>query len=244
MMLEQLRREVLEANLELVRRGLVIYTFGNASGIAREQGLVAIKPSGVAFDELTPESIVLTDLGGRVAEGALRPSSDLDTHLVLYRAFQDIGGVAHTHSPYATAWAQAGRDIPCLGTTHADYFYGAVPATEPLSKDEIEGDYETNTGLAITRRFEGLDPLAVPGALVAGHGPFCWGRSARDAARNSVLLEEIAAAAYRTLALNPAAPPIPQALLDRHYLRKHGPRAYYGQPPAPRGGPASPRRRR
>ncbi len=229
MRLKELRLEVLEANLELVRRGLVIYTFGNVSGIAREEGLVAIKPSGVAFDQLTPEKIVLTDLEGQVVEGGLRPSSDLDTHLVLYRVFPGIGGVAHTHSRYATAWAQAGREIPCFGTTHADYFHGAIPATGPLTDAEIAGEYETNTGFAIARRFETLDASAIPAVLVSGHGPFTWGRSAADAARNSVLLEEVAAIAWRTLALNPNAAPLSRALLDRHFLRKHGPGAYYGQ---------------
>jgi L-ribulose-5-phosphate 4-epimerase len=228
-MLGSLRAEVLEANLELVRRGLVIYTFGNASGISRERGLVVIKPSGVPYDSMTPESLVVTDLEGRVVEGRLRPSSDLATHLALYRAFGGIGGVVHTHSQYATAWAQAGRGIPCLGTTHADYFHGAVPVTEALAPSEIESEYEWNTGQVIVRRFAGLDPLAVPAVLVAGHGPFCWGASAGEAAHAAVVLEEIACLAYRTVVLNPGVEPLSAALLDKHFLRKHGPGASYGQ---------------
>jgi L-ribulose-5-phosphate 4-epimerase len=229
MRLEALRREVLEANLELIRRNLVIYTFGNASGIWREEGLVAIKPSGVPFDELTPESMVLTDLDGRVVEGRLRPSSDLDTHIVLYKAFPGIGGVVHTHSRYATSWAQAGREIPCFGTTHADYYHGPVPITEPLSDEEIGGEYEQNTGHMIVRRLRGVDPTKSPGVLVRNHGPFAWGKTASKAAQNAVLLEEIAAIAYQTVVLNAAAGPIPAALHDRHFLRKHGPGATYGQ---------------
>ena len=229
MLLEKLRQDVLEANLELVRRGLVIYTFGKASGISRPEGFVVIKPSGVAFDQLRPEHMVITDLEGRIVEGDLRPSSDLDTHVLLYRAFSSIGGVVHSHSRHATAWAQARRGIPCFGTTHADYFYGEVPVTAPLTDDEIRGDYERNTGHAIVRRFEGLDPSAMPGVLVAGHGPFCWGPSVAAAAMNAVLLEEVAALAWMTLSLNPGAPQIEPALLDKHYLRKHGPAATYGQ---------------
>lgn len=228
-MLAALREQVYEANLELVRRGLAIYTFGNASGIARGEGLVAIKPSGVPYETLRPADLVIADLDGRVVEGALRPSSDLPTHLVLYRAFPAIGGVVHTHSRYATAWAQACREIPCLGTTHADYFYGAVPVTRCLEKDEIEGDYEARTGEAIVARFRGLDPMRVPAVLVACHGPFCWGADAAAAAHHAVVLEEIAQVAYHTVTLNHAAPPISTALLDRHFLRKHGAGAYYGQ---------------
>ena len=228
-MLESLRTEVYEANLELVRRGLVIYTFGNASGVSREQGLIVIKPSGVAYDRMTSADMVITDLEGRIVEGKLLPSSDLDTHAALYRAFPAIGGVVHTHSRHATAWAQAGREIPCFGTTHADYFCGSVPVTAPLTSTEIESEYEANTGLAIIRLMEGRDPLGCPAALVAGHAPFCWGRSVSDAAHNAVIVEELAAMAWQTLTINPAAEPISEALRDKHYYRKHGPGATYGQ---------------
>ena len=228
-MLEQLRAEVLEANLELVRRGLVLYTFGNASAVDRAAGLAVIKPSGVPYDRMTAADMVITDLDGKMVEGSLRPSSDLPTHLALYRAFAGIGAVVHTHSRHATAWAQAEREIPCFGTTHADYFHGPVPVTPPLTREEVETDYEGNTGHAIVRRFESLDPLAFPGVLVAGHAPFAWGRTAAEAAFHAVVLEEIAAMALETVTINPAAPPIAQHLLDKHYLRKHGPKAYYGQ---------------
>lgn len=229
MLVPQLRKEVLEANLELIRRGLVIYTFGNASGIAREEGLVVIKPSGVDFEKLTPENLVVTDLDGKIVEGNLRPSSDLDTHVALYRAFSGIGGVVHTHSRYATAWAQSGREIPCFGTTHADYYHGPVPLTAGLSDEEIAGEYERNTGVAIIRRYGSMDPMTAPGVLVAGHGPFAWGKTAGKAAQNAVLLEEIAAIAYHTVMLNPDACALGKAQHDRHFLRKHGPGAYYGQ---------------
>ena len=228
-MLEALRAEVCEANLELVRRGLVLYTFGNASGLSREQGLIVIKPSGVPYETMTPSDMVITDLEGRVVEGNLRPSSDLATHAALYRAFPSIGGIAHTHSRHATAWAQAGREIPCLGTTHADYFHGPVPVTEPLTPDEIETGYEANTGAAIIRLIGQHDPLACPAALVSGHAPFCWGKSAADAAHSAVIVEELAAIAFQTLIINPAAKPILSALHDKHHQRKHGPTAYYGQ---------------
>jgi L-ribulose-5-phosphate 4-epimerase len=227
--LEALRTEVYEANLELVRRGLVLYTFGNASGLSREQGLVAIKPSGVPYEKMTPADMVIVDLDGRVVEGALRPSSDLPTHLALYRAFPSIGGVVHTHSRHATAWAQACREIPCFGTTHADYFHDPVPVTVPLTPAEIESEYEANTGVAIVRLLEARDPLGCPAALVAGHGPFCWGKSAATAAHMAAIVEELAAMALQTLLINPAAPPISEALRDKHYFRKHGPKAYYGQ---------------
>jgi len=228
-MLDQLREEVLEANLELVRRGLVLYTFGNASGIDRAAGLVAIKPSGAPYETMKASDLVITDLDGRIVEGRLRPSSDLATHVALYRAFPGIGGVVHTHSRAATAWAQARREIPCFGTTHADYFHGPVPVTEPLSPQEIAGDYEAETGAAIVRRLAGIDPMHVPAVLVAGHAPFTWGKSAAEAAYHAVVLEEVAQMALATLAANPAATAISQALLDKHFFRKHGPAATYGQ---------------
>ncbi len=228
-MLDSLKNDVLTANLDLVRRGLVIHTWGNASGIDREQGLVVIKPSGVPYDTMSTDDMVVTDMDGSVVEGDMKPSSDLGTHILLYRAFKNIGGVVHTHSEYATAWAQAGRAIPPLGTTHADYFYGAIPVTDELSPFEIKGDYVHNTGLAITRRFRTIDPDAIPGVLVAGHAPFAWGRSAHEAAHNAVVLEAVAKTAWVTLQLNPNARPVSQALLDRHYFRKHGDAATYGQ---------------
>jgi L-ribulose-5-phosphate 4-epimerase len=228
-LLESLREEVLEANLEVVRRGLVLYTFGNASGIDRASGLVVIKPSGVPYAALKASDLVIVDLDGNLVEGTLRPSSDLPTHLVLYRAFTAIGGVVHTHSRAATAWAQAGREIPCFGTTHADTFFGPVPVTERLTEEEVHDAYEENTGHAIVARFEGLDPLAVPGVLVAGHAPFTWGATAQEAARNAVILEEIAELSWRTLALDAAARGLDQYVLDKHFHRKHGPGAYYGQ---------------
>jgi L-ribulose-5-phosphate 4-epimerase len=229
MRLEALRSAVLEANLELVRRGLILYTFGNASGIDRETGLVAIKPSGVPYEALKPDDMVITDLQGKIVEGKLRPSSDLSTHLLLYRSFSSIGGVVHTHSEFATAWAQAGREIPAYGTTHADYFYGSVPVTDELTSEEVGGDYVLNTGHAIVRRFETLDPLAVPAVLVAGHAPFCWGATPTDAAHNAVVLEAVARMAYYTATLNAACPGVAQHLLDRHYFRKHGVNKTYGQ---------------
>jgi L-ribulose-5-phosphate 4-epimerase len=227
-MLEQLKEATLEANLELVRRGLVLYTFGNASGIDREQGLVVIKPSGVDYDALKPEHMVVTSLEGKVVEGDLKPSSDLKTHLELYRAFAAIGAVVHTHSEHATAWAQAGREIPALGTTHADYFHGPVPCTRELTDDEINGDYVLNTGAAIIERFAGMDPLAIPGVLVAGHAPFVWGRTPEEAAHNAVVLESVAKMAFMSVLLNPECG-VSSALLDRHYFRKHGAKATYGQ---------------
>lgn len=229
MLLRNLREEVLEANLELVRRGLVLYTFGNASGISRKDGLVAIKPSGVPYDELAPEHMVITKLDGEIVEGDLRPSSDLATHLEIYRHFPDAGGVAHTHSEFATSWAQARRPIPCFGTTHADYFHGEVPVTPPLTPDEIASEYEKKTGLVICRLFQRLDPKAVPAVLVAGHGPFCWGPTASAAAHTAVILESIARMAYYTVTLAKDALPIASELHDKHFLRKHGHGAYYGQ---------------
>jgi L-ribulose-5-phosphate 4-epimerase len=230
MTLQSLREQVLEANLEVVRRGLVLYTWGNASGIDRDQGLIVIKPSGVPYENLRAADMVVTDLEGRIVEGSLRASSDLATHVELYRAFPKIGGVVHTHSRYATAWAQAAREIPCMGTTHADYFYGSVPLTEHLTPQEIDEGYERGTGHAIVRRFSGLDPLALPGVLVVGHAPFCWGKNAMGAARHAVILEEIAAIGYHAFVLNASALTLPQSVQDKHYFRKHGPDAYYGQP--------------
>ena len=231
MLLKTLREQVLEANLELVRRGLVLHTFGNASGISREDGLVAIKPSGIPYEELTPEHMVIATLDGKIVEGKLRPSSDLPTHLALYRQFAAVGGVAHTHSEFATAWAQAGRPIPCLGTTHADYFHGPVPVTDLLSAKEIDGDYEENTGTAICRVFERVDPMAIPAVLVAGHAPFCWGANVAEAAHNAVILEYVAKMAYHTVAIRADAPPLQRELHGKHFLRKHGKNAYYGQEP-------------
>ena len=235
MLLEKLREEVLEANLELLRHGLVLYTFGNASGIDREQELIVIKPSGVAYDEMKPEHMVITDLEGKIIEGKLRPSSDLDTHTLLYREFSEIGGVVHTHSEFATSFAQARLPIPPLGTTHADYFYGPVPVTLPLSDAAIGGRYVHETGLAIVARFKGesgseaIDPKAVPACLVAGHAPFVWGKTPHDAAHNAVVLEAVARMAYRTVSLEANSAEVSQALLDRHYFRKHGKDATYGQ---------------
>jgi L-ribulose-5-phosphate 4-epimerase len=229
MLLKTLREEVLEANLELVRRGLVVYTFGNASGIDRKQGLIAIKPSGVPYEELKPEHMVVCDLEGKIVDTKLRPSSDLPTHVELYRRFPNIGGVAHTHSEYATAWAQAGKPIPCFGTTHADYFHGPVPVTARLTTAEIAGDYELETGKAICRTFAKLDPDSVPAVLVAGHAPFCWGPTARAAAHNAVILEYIARMAAHTLLINAESQPLAHELHDKHFLRKHGRNAYYGQ---------------
>jgi L-ribulose-5-phosphate 4-epimerase len=228
-MLSELKEQVLKANLDLVRQGLVRFTFGNVSGIDRGEGFVVIKPSGVAYEQLKPAGMVVTDLQGRIVEGSLKPSSDLATHLLLYREFPSIGGVAHTHSEYATAWAQAGKPIPPFGTTHADYFYGEVPVTDQLSDEEIEGEYVHNTGVAIVRRFKNLDPMAVPAVLVAGHAPFTWGKDAMEAAHHAALLELVARMAFYTATLDPNCRGISQALQDRHYFRKHGVKATYGQ---------------
>src|ERR1700749_1041258 len=225
--LETLKQRVLDASLELVRQGLVLFTFGNASGIDRDRGLVVIKPSGVDYSALAPSDMVVTDMDGKVVDGRLRPSSDLATHILLYKEFPAIGGVVHTHSEYATAWAQAGREIPAYGTTHADYFYGAVPVTEELTAVEIGGDYVHNTGVAITRRFQGLDPHAVPAVLVAGHAPFCWGKTPLEAAHHAAVLETVARMAYFTATLRQSCNGVSQALLDRHYFRKHGASATY-----------------
>jgi len=229
MLLPSLREHVLQANLDLVRQGLVLFTFGNVSGIARENGLVVIKPSGVPYDSMTPAQLVVTDLAGNIVEGEPRPSSDLPTHLALYKAFPAIGGVAHTHSEYATAWAQARRPIPCYGTTHADYFHGSVPVTEVMEQSEISSDYELNTGHAIVRAFQKIDYAAVPAVLVANHGPFCWGPDAEAAAHNAAVLEAVARMAYFTVRINEQAEPVEPSLHDKHYLRKHGSNAYYGQ---------------
>jgi L-ribulose-5-phosphate 4-epimerase len=228
-MLQRLREQVLDANLELVRRGLVLYTFGNVSGISRDEGLVVIKPSGVPYEDMRPDHMVVTDLLGNRVEGHLRPSSDLPTHLVLYNQFPEIGGVAHSHSEYATAWAQAGKPIPCFGTTHADYFAGEVPVTAELTNSEIEEDYEKNTGHAIVSCLQQTNAMNIPGVLVANHGPFAWGEDAQTAAHNAAILETIAKTAYLTLTINAAARPVGRALHDKHYLRKHGKNAYYGQ---------------
>lgn len=229
MTLLALRADVLDANLELVRRGLVVEQFGNASAVDRERGLVAIKPSGVDYDKLTVNDLVITDLDGRTVEGTLHPSSDLPTHLALYKAFPSVGGVAHTHSRFATAWAQSGHEIPCFGTTHADYCPGPVPITDPMTPEEIRDRYEWHTGQVIARRVASLDPDAFTAVLVHGHGPFCWGKTARRAAHIAVVLEEIARLAYYTVAINHDASQISDALRDKHFYRKHGPTAYYGQ---------------
>ncbi|MCB5175832.1 L-ribulose-5-phosphate 4-epimerase [Microvirga lenta] len=228
-MLRQLREQVLEANLEVVRRGLVLYTFGNVSGISRDENLVVIKPSGVPYERMTPDDLVVTDLDGKVVWGELRPSSDLATHLHLYKSFTEIGGVVHTHSEFATAWAQARRPIPPMGTTHADYFYGPVPVTRELTAEEIDRDYVRATGVAIVECFGNRDPMEAPAALVADHGPFAWGRTPDDAVHNAVVLEAVARMATYTLSLHPDKSGVPQALLDRHYFRKHGQTATYGQ---------------
>ncbi|KIL42438.1 ribulose 5-phosphate epimerase [Gordoniibacillus kamchatkensis] len=230
-MLERLKEEVLAANLDLPRYRMVTFTWGNVSGIDRERGLVVIKPSGVPYEELKRGDLVVVNLEGEVVDGRLKPSSDTPTHVMLYRSFPYIGGIVHTHSPWATSWAQAGRGIPALGTTHADYFYGEVPCTRPMTRQEIEGAYERETGSVIVETFRerGLDPLQVPGVLVHGHAPFAWGKDAHNAVHNAVVLEEVAKIGHRAYALNPDLRPMDQALLDRHFLRKHGANAYYGQ---------------
>jgi L-ribulose-5-phosphate 4-epimerase len=228
-MYEQLKKAVYEANLELQKKQLVIYSWGNVSGIDREANVVAIKPSGVMYEDLTPEKIVLLDLDGKTIEGGLRPSSDTPTHLEIYRNFKTIGGICHTHSPCATAWAQACREIPCMGTTHADYFYGPVPVTEAMTDDEIKSNYELNTGKVIVRRFTDLDPQHYPGVLVANHGPFTWGKTPADAVESNAVLELVAQMALDAIMINPSQGPISKTLLDKHYLRKHGKNAYYGQ---------------
>ena len=230
-MLEELKKQVYEANMKLPKHGLVTFTWGNVSGIDRKSGLFVIKPSGVDYDALTPEDMVVMDLDGNRVEGNYKPSSDTATHLELYKAFTAIGGIVHTHSSYATSWAQSGRSIPCYGTTHADYIYGEVPCLRCLNKEEIEEAYEENTGHLIVSEFKRLnkDPMAVPAVLCKNHGPFAWGKNAMDAVHNAVVLEEVAKMAYRTEIINPKAVPAPSELQDKHYFRKHGANAYYGQ---------------
>ncbi len=230
-MLEALKQKVYEANMQLPKYGLVTFTWGNVSGIDRESGLFVIKPSGVEYDKLTPEDMVVMDLNGNKVEGKYNPSSDTATHIELYKAFTEIGGVVHTHSSYATSWAQAGRDIPCYGTTHADYIYGPVPCVRCLTAEEIADAYEQNTGLLIVKEFmhRGKEPMAVPAVLCKNHGPFTWGKYAMDAVHNAVVLEEVAKMAYRAESINVHAQHAPQELMDKHYYRKHGANAYYGQ---------------
>lgn len=230
-MLEELKQKVYEANMELPRRGLVTYTWGNVSGIDREKGLFVIKPSGVEYDELKPEDLVVMDLQGNKVEGDMNPSSDTKTHLVLYNAFPQLGGIVHTHSPYAVGWAQAGRDIPCYGTTHADYFYGPIPCARHLTQEELDEDYEMNTGKLIVEEFQarGIDPVAVPAVICHSHGPFTWGKDAAQAVYHAVVLEEVAKMAMFTRQVDPSAAAAPQRIQDKHYMRKHGPNAYYGQ---------------
>ena len=227
-MLEQLKEQVFQANLDLVKHGLVIFTWGNVSGIDRETGNVVIKPSGVSYEKLKPKDMVVLNLYGQLVEGNLKPSSDTPTHLVLYRQFENIGGIVHTHSEWATSWAQAGRNIPALGTTHSDYFYGEIPCTRAMTQSEIESEYEKETGKVIVERFKNLNPNNVPGVLVNNHGPFSWGTDANNAVHNAVVMEELAKMAFRTLVINPDAM-MPRTLLDKHFLRKHGKDAYYGQ---------------
>ena len=230
-MLEELKQEVCAANLLLPAYHLVTFTWGNVSGIDREKGPMVIKPSGVPYEELTPEKMVVTDLEGNVVEGDLNPSSDTKTHVELYKAFPELGGIVHTHSPNATSWAQAGHDIPCYGTTHADYFYGPIPCLRVLTAEEIEADYERNTGLLIVNAFRRMNRkmLEVPGCLCTNHGPFSWGKNPKEAVHNAVVMEVCAEMATKTELINPKVQPAPQCLQDKHYMRKHGPNAYYGQ---------------
>ena len=228
-MLESLKQKVYEANMALPKYGLVTFTWGNVSAIDREKGLVVIKPSGVEYETMTADDMVIIDLEGKVVEGKYKPSSDTPTHLVLYKAFKNIGGIVHTHSRNATSWAQAGRDIPAYGTTHGDYFYGAIPCTRKMTPAEIAGEYEAETGNVIVERFNGISPDDIPAVLVNSHGPFAWGKDAADAVHNAVVLEELALMAMQTEALNPKVAAMQQELLDKHYLRKHGANAYYGQ---------------
>ena len=230
-MLEALKREVLEANLALPTYGLVTFTWGNVSAIDRDKGLVVIKPSGVAYDGMSVDDMVVVDLDGKVVEGSRKPSSDTPTHVELYAAFEALGGIVHTHSAWATSWAQAGRGIPALGTTHADYFFGDVPCTRPMKREEIEGSYEYETARVIIETFaeREINPAHIPAVVVSGHGPFTWGKDAHEALHNAVVLEEVAKLAYRALSLSPDKGPIQEELLTKHFQRKHGPKAYYGQ---------------
>ena len=228
-MLEALKMQVYKANMELPRRGLITYTWGNVSGIDRATNYVVIKPSGVDYELLKPDDMVIIDLEGNKIEGRYKPSSDTPTHLELYKAFPEIGGVVHTHSPWATSWAQAGRSIPCYGTTHADYFYGSIPCARSLTQNEIENDYEKNTGLVIIETFKGLNASFVPGVLCINHGPFTWGKDAMEAVHNAVVLEEVAKMAFQTEQINAHVKPAPEAIKEKHFMRKHGKNAYYGQ---------------
>ena len=227
-MLKKLKEEVFQANLDLVKHGLVIFTWGNVSAIDREKGLVVIKPSGVSYDDMKPEDMVVVDLDGNVVEGKFKPSSDTATHIVLYKAFSNIGGVVHTHSTYATAWAQAGKDIPNIGTTHADYYSYNIPCTHDMTQQEVENEYEKETGNVIVNRFKGLNPAYVPGVLVKNHGPFSWGKDAHEAAHNAVVMEQVAKMAFIAYSINPNLT-MNQHLIKKHFYRKHGPGAYYGQ---------------
>lgn len=235
-MLEELKKKVCQANLDLVKHGLVIFTWGNVSAIDRESGLVVIKPSGVSYDDMNPEDMVVVSLDGKVVEGSLRPSSDTPTHLVLYKAFPEIGGVVHTHSTYATAWAQAGLDIPNIGTTHSDYFHEDIPCTRKMTKAEVFGEYEKETGNVIVERFKGMNPMDTPAVLVKNHGPFTWGTDADNAVHNAVVLEQVAKMGFVSMTLNLSTldivnhkPGMNPLLIEKHYSRKHGPNAYYGQ---------------
>ena len=227
-MLDELKQQVYEANMELPAKGLVTYTWGNVSGIDRERGLFVIKPSGVDYEKLTPDMLVVMDLNGEKVEGDLNPSSDTPTHIELYKAFPEVGGIVHTHSPWATSWAQAGRSIPCYGTTHADYFFGDIPCARALTADEINGEYEKNTGLVIAETFKDKNPVYVPGVLCTNHGPFAWGKDAAEAVHNAVVMEEVAKMAYRCEHLKAELSEAPQVLQDKHFFRKHGENAYYG----------------
>ena len=228
-MLKELKQKVLEANLLLPKKGLVTFTWGNVSAIDREKGLIVIKPSGVSYEEMKLEDMVVLDLDGKIVEGRLNPSSDTDTHILLYKKFKEIGGIVHTHSSWATSWAQAGMEIPCFGTTHADYFYGSIPCTRKMSQEEIKGRYEYETGKVIVETFKKISPKFVPGVLVNNHGPFAWGKDAMDAVHNAVVMDEVAKIAYRSIQLNKELGSIDNNLLDKHFLRKHGENAYYGQ---------------